>query len=112
MSMDAFESMDAYERVVLDQIEAGLQLDGWRPKFERLERGHWYTRAPILFACLVWSVATVVTLLTIGLVSLVLGGGLAAALLAGVFVLTPAAGTAAFLTLRHRREVRRALYAR
>jgi hypothetical protein len=44
---------DAYERVVLDQIEAGLQLEGWKPRFSRLERRPWYALHPILFACLV-----------------------------------------------------------
>ena len=52
---------DAYERVMLDQIEAGLQLEGWKPRFSRLERRPWYVLHPILFACLVALMAALLT---------------------------------------------------
>ena len=60
---------DAYERVVLDQIEAGLQLQNWRPRFDRLERRPWYALHPILFACLValaTALLTAAAFLTLG----------------------------------------------
>ena len=94
-------SMDAYERVVLDQIEAGLQLDSWRPGFHRLERRQWYQRRPILFACLVWFAATLATMSVLGLLSLALGG-FALALVTTLVVLGPALAAAAYLTARER----------